>query len=171
MIESLPDRHLTEKEVDKLRESEQFKEIYIRGRSLGPHPGTVEELVITFSDGSEKEIGYFWSSGCWEVLEPTNPDSMNCALCNSTEVIHEDSLAMGWDEYLLNERDFYIFSSVTVPYCDSCSDRWFSKRHGYKGYSPTAEEASELLDDLILDNLIQRNDMGKKIEEADNSGM
>lgn len=27
MIESLPDRHLTEKEVDKLRESDQFKEI------------------------------------------------------------------------------------------------------------------------------------------------
>ena len=77
MIESLPDRHLTEKEVDKLRESDQFKEIHIRGRSLGPHPGTVEELVITLSDGSHKEIGYFWSSGSWEVLEPIDSEPDN----------------------------------------------------------------------------------------------
>jgi len=74
MIEALPDRHLTEKEVDKLRESDQFKDIYIRGRAVGPHPGTVEEIVITLSDGSEKEISYVWGSG-WEVLKPINSES------------------------------------------------------------------------------------------------
>ena len=76
MIESLPDRHLTEKEVDSLRESDQFKDIYIRGRGIGPHPGTVEELVVTLSNGSEKEISYVRGSG-WEVLEPINSESDN----------------------------------------------------------------------------------------------
>ena len=69
MIDALPDRRLTEAEVDKLRESDRFDEIYIRGRALNMGPGVVEEMVITLSDGSEKAISYFHDTG-WEVLEP-----------------------------------------------------------------------------------------------------
>jgi len=43
---------------------------------------------------------------------------MNCALCDSTENIREETLATGWDRYLNTERDFYIFSSVSVPICE-----------------------------------------------------
>ena len=71
MIDALPDRRLSEAEVDKLRESERFDDIYIRGRALNIGPGVVEEMVITLSDGSEKTISYFHDTG-WEVLEPIN---------------------------------------------------------------------------------------------------
>jgi len=74
MIDALPDRRLSEAEVDKLRESDRFDDIYIRGRALNMGPGAVEEIVITLSDGSEKEISYFHDTG-WEVLEPINSES------------------------------------------------------------------------------------------------
>jgi len=74
MIDALPDRRLSEAEVDKLRESERFDDIYIRGRALNIGPGVVEEMVITLSDGSEKTISYFHDTG-WEVLEPLNTES------------------------------------------------------------------------------------------------
>jgi hypothetical protein len=73
MIEGLPDRRLTENEVDQLRESGRFDTIYIRGRTFSPEPGIVEELVITLADGTKKEISYFRETG-WEELEPINPD-------------------------------------------------------------------------------------------------
>jgi hypothetical protein len=72
MIETLPDRRLTEKEVDQLRESDRFEDIYIRGRFFGPMPGEAEELVITLSGGTKKEIGYFHDTG-WQELEEINP--------------------------------------------------------------------------------------------------
>jgi hypothetical protein len=73
MIEGLPDRRLTEKEVDQLRESDQFKDIFIRGRFIGPTVGVAEELVITLTDGTEKEIGYFLDTG-WRELEEIDPE-------------------------------------------------------------------------------------------------
>ena len=73
MIKGLPDRRLTENEVDQLRESDQFDSIFIRGRTFSPEPGEVEELVLTLSDGTEKEIGYFYDTG-WKELEPINPE-------------------------------------------------------------------------------------------------
>jgi len=73
MINALPDRRLRESEVDKLRESDRFDDIYIRGRALNIGPGVVEEIVITLPDGSEKEISYFHDTG-WEVLEPINSE-------------------------------------------------------------------------------------------------
>lgn len=73
MIEALPDRPLTESEVDQLRESNQFNNIYIRGYTLGPRPGEIEELVITLADGTEKEIFYFRDTG-WRELEEVNPE-------------------------------------------------------------------------------------------------
>jgi len=72
MIEGLPERRLTEEEVDQLRQSEQFKDIFIRGRFIGPTPGVAEELVITLPDGTEKEIGYFFDTG-WRELEEIDP--------------------------------------------------------------------------------------------------
>ena len=89
---------------------------------------------------------------------------MNCALCDSESVISDESLAMGWDEYLINERDFPIFGRIYVPICGSCIDRW--ARHRFQGRygADPADEASELLDDLILDNLY---DTGI---ESDNAG-
>jgi len=97
---------------------------------------------------------------------------MNCALCDAAERLSEENLGMGWPGYLVNERDFYIFSSVSVPICESCHSRWahYRDQSGYHGGAPP-EDASELLDDLILENLIQLDDMGKKIEEADNAGV
>jgi len=73
MIEALPDRRLTEKEVNQLRESDRFNDIHIRGRLLGVAPGEIEELVITLADGTEKEIGYFHDTG-WRVLEDIDPE-------------------------------------------------------------------------------------------------
>lgn len=73
MIEALPNRLLTQEEVDQLRESDRFKDIYIRGYEIGPVPGEVEELVVTLADGTEKEIGYFYETG-WKELEPIDPD-------------------------------------------------------------------------------------------------
>jgi hypothetical protein len=73
MIEGLPDRRLTEEEVDQLRQSEQFNDIFIRGRFIGPTLGVAEELVITLADGTEKEIGYFLDTG-WRELEEIDPE-------------------------------------------------------------------------------------------------
>lgn len=87
---------------------------------------------------------------------------MNCALCDAANRLSEENLAMGWLEYLVDERDFYIFSSVSVPICESCQSRWAHYR-----YQSPPEEAGEMLDDLILENLIQLDDMGNRIEEVD----
>ena len=70
MIEGLPNRKLTEKEVDQLSESDHFENIYIRGYALTPQYGEVDKLVITLADGTEKEIGYFIDDGWQELKRP-----------------------------------------------------------------------------------------------------
>ena len=82
----------------------------------------------------------------------------SCALCDSPDVVTTDTLAQGWDEYLANEHDYYpVGSHIQVPICANCKPEWNEYRHQFGYDSASKEEASPILDMIIIRNLLEFN--------------
>lgn len=76
MIESLPDRTLTQNEIEKLEDSKAIENIRVRGRDLTAFSeGIAEDIVITTKDGETHELVFDSLEGCWvrqsEFMEDT----------------------------------------------------------------------------------------------------
>ena len=61
----LPDRRLTEKEADQIKNCQQFKTVYVRGTFINAGQPLIEELVVTLRDGTNREL--VWFTDGWEV--------------------------------------------------------------------------------------------------------
>jgi uncharacterized protein YlaI len=78
-----------------------------------------------------------------------------CAVCDSENVIREESIPIHWEDYLRENHGYIPHDTPYAYLCKDCHPRFHTYRHqrAYGRTDTDHQPTQELLDDLILDNL------------------